>query len=131
MSTKLYTYIDSDDNTSLDNLPFKDKILAILFQWFKTSGKEEIQNDRLKSILTNDQLILQADLISFIDKALIPIKQGKRKKVILEIDSIFKNVLKNVLDSKKYKDFYLVEILKTPKIEYNINFSIIVSMKAR
>ena len=131
MGTKLYSYVDADDNTSLDGLSFSDKLLASLFQYFKTSGKEQYNKDRLENIVSEDLLVLQADLVSFINKALEPIKQGRKRKVILEIDSVFAPVLKNVTESSKYKDYYDIEILKWPKVDYNIKYTIVVAMKAR
>jgi len=102
-----------------------------VFQYFKTSGKEQYNKDRLENIVSEDLLVLQADLVSFINKALEPIKQGRKRKVILEIDSVFAPVLKNVTKSRKYKDYYDIEILKWPKVDYNIKYTIVVAMKAR
>lgn len=131
MGKKLFSYIDADNNTTLDGLSFVEKTVAMIFQWFKSSGREEMQKDRLEQIVSEDLLVLQADLITFINKSLKPIKQGRRKKVILEIDSIFASILKSVLNSSRYKDYYDIEIAKWPKVEYNIKYKIVVIFKAR
>ena len=131
IGTKLYSYVDADDNTSLDGLSFFEKVLALIFQYFKTSGREQYNKDRLEGMVSEDLLVLQADLVSFMNKALEPIKQGRRKSVVIEIDSVFAPVLKNVLENSRYKDYYNIEIAKWPKVDYNIKYTIVVIMKAR
>lgn len=131
MGKSLFSYPVIDDNTSLDSLNFIEKILAIIFQWFRESGREELQESKLANIITEDVLTLQADLISFINKCLFPLKQGNKKSVLIEIDSAFAPVLNNVLKSNYYKDCYFIEVLNWPHIDYNIKYSIIIKITAR
>jgi len=130
MATKLYSYIQTDDNDNLD-VPFMDKIVAYIFQWFRESGREDIENDKLDDLVTTEMLTLQADLINFIDTALLPIKQGKHKQVILKIDSKFVPVLEYVISSPYYTDYYKVTPLKWEKMDYNIPYFVLIQLEAK
>lgn len=131
MGKVLLTYPVVNDNTEMDSLSFTDKILATVFQWFRDSGREELHHNLLSNIVMEDVLALQADLISFLNKALIPLRKGKKRKVIVEIDSIFVIILKETLKNKRYQDFYDIKILKWPKGDYNIKYTVTIEMSAR
>jgi hypothetical protein len=105
---RLYSYIDTTDDTSLEDVGFVQKAIAIIFQWFKESGRESAERDKLENIVSEDLLTLQADLIQYIDKALEPIKQGKKRKVTLSIDSNFVPVLESSME--KYKSTFNISI---------------------
>lgn len=126
---RLYSYIDTTDDTSLDDVSFIEKTIAMIFQWFKESGRESAEKDKLENMVSEDLLTLQADLVQYIDKALIPIKQGKNRKVTLSIDSNFVPVLESTME--KYKNTFTVEYISWPKVDYKHNYQVIVSLEAK
>lgn len=128
---RLYSYIDADSNTNLEDVGFFDKVLATIFQWFKESGNEAAANEKLSSLVSEDLLTLQADLTDFFDKALEPIRQGKKRSVQLRIDSVFVSVLPALLDSDRYKNIYNITILSWPKIDYKRKFFIELAFSAQ
>jgi hypothetical protein len=126
---RLYSYIDTTDDTSLEDVGFVQKAIAIIFQWFKESGRESAERDKLENIVSEDLLTLQADLIQYIDKALEPIKQGKKRKVTLSIDSNFVPVLESSME--KYKSTFNIDYVSWPKVDYKYNYQVIVSLEAK
>jgi len=131
LAKKLYTYVVTNDNSSIENLSFKDKVLAVIFQWFKESGREDMERQALQDMVTEDILTLQTDLVIFIDRSLKPIKQGRRRIVLLEIASEFGVVLKDVINNPEYKNYYHIKILSWPKSDFKIKYKIIIRMEAK
>jgi len=119
------------DNSSIENLSVKDKVLAVIFQWFRESGREETERQVLQDMVTEDILTLQTDLVMFIDRCLKPIKQGKKRAVLLEIACEFAVVLKDVINNPDYKDYYHIKIISWPKSDFKIKYKIILRMEAK
>ena len=121
----------TNDNSSIENLSIKDKVLAVIFQWFKESGREDTERQALQDMVTEDVLGLQTDLVIFLDRCLKPIKQGKRRVVLLEIASEFGIVLKDVINNPEYKNYYHIRIISWPQSDFKIKYKIILRMEAR
>jgi len=90
-----------------------------------------MERQALQDMVTEDILTLQTDLVIFIDRSLKPIKQGRRRTVLLEIASEFGVVLKDVINNPDYKDYYNIKIISWPKSDFKIKFKIIIRMEAK
>jgi hypothetical protein len=121
----------TNDNSAIEGLSVKDKVLAVIFQWFKESGREDMERQALQDMVTEDILTLQTDLVMFIDRCLKPIKQGKRRTVHLEIAGEFGIVLKEVINNPEYKDYYHIKVISWPKSDFKIKYKIILRMEAK
>lgn len=90
-----------------------------------------MERQALRDMVTEDILTLRTDLVIFIDRSLKPIKQGKRRTVLLEIAGEFGVVLKDVINNPEYKDYYNIQIISWPKSDFKIKYKIIVRMEAK
>jgi hypothetical protein len=90
-----------------------------------------MERQALQDMVTEDILTLQTDLVIFIDRSLKPIKQGKRRTVLLEIAGEFGVVLKDVINNPEYKDYYNIQIINWPKSDFKIKYKIIIRMEAK
>ena len=90
-----------------------------------------MEQQALQDMVTEDILTLQTDLVIFIDRCLKPIKQGRRRTVLLEIASEFGVVLKDVINNPEYRDYYHIKIISWPRSDFRIKYKIILRMEAR
>ena len=75
-------------------------------------------------------MTLKANLSEFLRKATAPIREGKRREVIVNIANQFDPVFDEVIKSHDIADFYDVQIVR-PKIEYDIPFDFMVKLKVK
>lgn len=123
---KLYTYVDVDDKTPVQKLSIMDQLRIILKKLTEDPANELKTEDQV----TQEYLMLQANLSDFIERATEAIRKGKRNSVVMQISNQFDPVLNDVLTSKKITDYYEVRIAR-PKIEYDIPFDIMVKLTVK
>lgn len=123
---KLYTFIDVDDKTPVQKLSIADQLRVIL----KKLTEDPANELKTEDAVTQEYLTLKANLSDFIEKAVTPIKKGKRSSVVMEISNIFDPVLKEVLDSPRIRKYYTVRVAR-PKIDYDIPFDILVELTVK
>ena len=129
LSKLLYKFTTTTGKNAQGNII--DQLISYIFQWYKDSGKEESDTLEFDKKLIEDKLTLKADLTSFLDRALLPIKQGKYAQVTLQIDSAFASILKDVLESTYYSNFYTYIIHKWPITDYDLHYVIVLTMYSK
>ena len=123
---KLYSYVDVDDNTPVQKLKLSDQFRLLLRKLTEDPANELKADDAV----TAEYLRLRADLTEFIRKASEPLKLGKNTEVVVQISNAFKPVLKDVLSSPEIRNYYKIQVA-APKIDYDIDFEYLLSIKLR
>ena len=123
---KLYSYVDVDDSTPISKLSVLDQIRLLIKQW-TTDPANELKNE---DIATSELLTLKANLQDYIYKATAVIRSGKAKNVVVTVDTKFRPVLYEVLNSADIINYYKVEIAQ-PEIEYDIPFNIMIKFTVK
>lgn len=122
----LYTFVEVDDSTPIQKLPILDQ-LRVLLKKLTYDAANELYND---DVVTQEYLQLKANLLDFLRRACLPIRQGKKKEVIVNIASQFNPVFEEVINSHEIKDFYHVDIVR-PKIDYDIPYDFMLRLRVK
>lgn len=123
---KLFSFIDADDSTPVQSLSPLDQIRIVIKQ-LTEDPELELKNE---DYALSEIIKLKANLQDFLHKATAPIRKGMKDNVVVSVDSKFKPVLQEVLNSKDIQDYYTVQVAK-PKIEYDIDYDILVKLTVR
>ena len=123
---KLYSYIEVDDSTPISKLSVLDQLRLLLKQW-TTDPANELKNE---DIATSELLTLKANLQDYLYKATAPIRNGKRKNVVVTIDTIFRPIMYEVLNSTDITNYYKVDVAQ-PEIDYDIPYKIMVKLTVK
>lgn len=94
-------------------------------------GTTEIQEIKNNRKVIEDKMKLQANCSKFIEKSILPLKEGLENSVLVQIDQKFSEVLENVISQKKIKRAYDVIPIKYPKPDLPIKYSIILYIEAK
>ena len=123
---KVFSFIEVDDSTPVAALSPLDQ-LRIVVKQMTEDPEVELSNE---NFAMSEIIKLKANLQDFLYKATAPIRKGDRNSVIVSIDSQFQPVLKEVLNSDEIQNYYKVRVAK-PKVEYDINYDIMVELTVR
>lgn len=123
---RLYTFVDVDDSTPIQKLPLLDQ-LRVLFKSLTYDDANELKNE---DIVTSEYLTLKANLLSFLRTATAPIRNGRRREVVLAISSQFQPVFNEVMRSKEITDYYHVSIAR-PKTDYDLPYDTLVRLRVK
>ena len=123
---KLYTYIEVDDSTPIQKLKISDQ-LRVLLRQLTHDDANDLKND---DIATTHLLTLKANLFDIFYKSTAPIRNGKKKNVVVSVDSVFEPILNEVLSSPDIRNYYEVQVAK-PEIEYDIPYNFLVKLTVK
>ena len=117
MRKKLYTYTEVNDSTPIQKLSLKDQFRVILKK-LTTTQEDELKNE---DTVEEYKMELYANLLDFLNKALKPVREGKRSSVKLQISNKFNPVIEDVLNQDAIKKYYNYNLVR-PNIQYDIHF---------
>lgn len=123
---KLYSFVEVSDKTPIQKLSISDQ-LRVLLKHLTYDPANEL---RTEDSVTTERMTLKANLSEFLRKATIPIREGKKKEVIVNISNKFDPVFEEVINSRDIKDFFEVSVVR-PKIEYDIPFDFMVRLRVK
>lgn len=123
---KLFSFIEVDENTPIQKLSVMDQFRVLVKKITHDDGAELMAEDAV----TQSQLQLKADLLGFLDEALQPIREGKRRAVSLSLSNEFDPVLMEVLGSPRIDNYYNVTVTR-PDIEFDIKYFIRVDLEVK
>ena len=123
---RLYTFVEVDESTPIQKLSVADQF-RVLLKRLTYDAANELRNE---DIVTQEYMQLKANLSEFLRKACAPIREGKRKEVIVNIASQFNPVFDEVIKSHEIADFYTVDVVR-PKIEYDIPYDFMVRLRVK
>ena len=123
---RLFTYVEVDDNTPIQNLSIKDQLRVILRDLTRDDA-EELKADDAATVY---ELQLRANLLEFIRGSTELIRKGVHSSVTMSISSRFEPVLDEVLSSSAVSNFYDVSV-RRPNIEYDIPYMIEVTLEVK
>lgn len=116
-SRKVFSFIEVDENTPIQKLTVMDQLRVLIKKLAHDDSAELLADDAVSQNL----LHLKADLIGFLDEALEPIRQGRKRAVSVLISNEFDPVLDEVLSSTRISNYYDVTITR-PDIEYDVTY---------
>lgn len=122
----MYTYVEVDDKTPVQKLSIWDQLRVILKKITEDPANELANEDAV----TREYLTLKANLTTFLQKSVEPIKRGKRTQVVVRVSNVFDPVLKEVLNSKTFTRYYDIEIAR-PDVDYDIPFDVLIRMTVK
>jgi len=111
---RLYKFVDVKADTPVYKLGVFDQ-LHVLLRQLTHDDADDLANE---DIANQEILTLKANLKDFIDRATKQAREGKVHVVVVNVDSKFKPVLREVLTSKDITEYYYVRLRK-PKVEYD------------
>lgn len=123
---KLFTFVEVDANTPIQKLSVLDQFRVLI----KKMANDDAVELKADDAVTQNLLHLKADLIGFLDKAVEPIRQGKRFAVSVSISSDFEPVMDEVLQSSRFKNYYNITVTK-PDIEFDVTYQIRIDLVAK
>lgn len=123
---KLFSFIEVNASTPVMSLSPLDQIRIVIKQ-LTDDPEVELRNE---DYAMSEIIKLKANLQDFLYKATAPIRRGERKNVVVSVDSKFRPVLKEVLNSQEITNYYTVSVAK-PKIEYDIDYDIMVKLSVK
>lgn len=123
---KLYSFVEVNDKTPIQKLSIGDQ-LRVLLKHFTYDPANEL---RTEDSVTTERMTLKANLSDFLRKATAPIREGKKKEVIISVSNKFDPVFKEVIESREIADFFEVSVVR-PKIEYDIPFDFMVRLRVK
>jgi hypothetical protein len=130
--SRVYTYVKVEENANIHQLSILDKLRAVYGAWVEDTGRAELRQTRNQEALIAEELSLRGDAIQFLHKATEPIRQGKHRDVVVEIDKAFSTILEDVLSSPIIDDFYKVSIINWPRPEFDsIQYVITIRLEAK
>lgn len=123
---KLFSFIEVDENTPIQKLSVMDQLRVLIKKITSDDSAELMAEDAV----TLNLLRLKADLTGLLDKALEPIRQGKRRAVSISLSNEFDPVLDEVINSPNISNYYYVDVTR-PDIEYDIPYKIRLDLEVR
>lgn len=123
---KLFSFIEVDENTPIQKLSVMDQLRVLIKKITADDSAELMAEDAV----TLNLLRLKADLTGLLDKALEPIRQGKRRAVSISLSNEFDPVLDEVINSPNISNYYYVDVTR-PDIEYDIPYKIRLDLEVR
>ena len=123
---KLFSFIEVDENTPIQKLSVMDQLRVLIKKMTADDSAELMAEDAV----TLNLLRLKADLTGLLDKALEPIRQGKRREVSISLSNEFDPVLDEVINSPNISNYYYVDVTR-PDIEYDIPYKIRLDLEVR
>lgn len=123
---KLFSFIEVDENTPIQKLSVMDQFRVLIKKMTADDSAELMAEDAV----TLNLLRLKADLTGLLDKALEPIRQGKRRAVSISLSNEFDPVLDEVINSPNISNYYYVDVTR-PDIEYDIPYKIRLDLEVR
>lgn len=123
---KLFSFIEVDENTPIQKLSVMDQLRVLIKKLANDDAAELMADDAV----TINLLHLKADLQGFLDTALKPIREGKKRAVSVSIPNSYDPVLNEVLESPRIANYYYVNIDR-PDIEYDIPYNIRVDLEVK
>ena len=123
---KLFSFIEVDENTPIQKLSVMDQLRVLIKKMTADDSAELMAEDAV----TLNLLRLKADLTGLLDKALEPIRQGKRRAVSISLSNEFDPVLDEVINSPNISNYYYVDVTR-PDIEYDIPYKIRLDLEVR
>lgn len=123
---KLFSFVEVDENTPLQKLSVMDQLRVVVKKLSHDDGAELLAMDAV----TQSQVRMKADLLGFLDKALEPIRSGKRSAVSLLVSNEFDPVLYEVLESDRIARYYDV-IVTRPDIDFDVEYKMRIDLVAK
>lgn len=120
---RLFTYLDVDENASLQKLTIMEQIRVLLKMLWKDDSAELAANDAV----TEQRLQLKANLQGLVNLALKPIRDGRKKSVRMSISNRFDPVFNDVFNPDGILRYYEISVLR-PEIDYDIDYFIEVTL---
>lgn len=126
LGQKLYSYIEVRDDTPLQKLSLLDQVRVLLHHLSYDEANELKADDAY----TQEILTLKANLLDFLYRATLPIRNGQKREVAVAVSNKFNNVLEEVLKSPTIANFYDVQVCY-PKFDYDVTFDILVILRVK
>ena len=123
---KLYSYVEVNDSTPVQKLKISDQ-LRVLLKHLTYDPANELKSE---DAVTMEIMTLKANLSTFLHKATNPIREGKKKEVIVNISNKFDPVFEEVIKAPEIADFFWVSVVR-PKIEYDIPYDFMVRLRVK
>lgn len=120
---KLYSFVEVDECTPIQKLKVTDQ-LRVLLKHLTYDPANDLHNE---DVITEEYMTLKANLSDFLRRATNPIREGKRKEVIVNVSNKFDPVFEEVINSHEIADFFTVSVVR-PKIEYDIPYDFMVKL---
>lgn len=123
---KLFSYIEVDENTPIQKLTVMDQLRVVMKKLMQDDAAELAAADAV----TLQNLTLKADLLGFLDEALEPIRQGKKRAVSISLSNEFDPVIGDVLGSPRITNYYNVNITR-PETDFDVKYNMRVDLEVK
>lgn len=126
MRQKVASYVADDGyGVEIGKLSLTDQFILLIRRLLY----DESESLKTMSEVDKAELELKADLMKFIEKAIDPIRKGKKKSVTMSLTSKWRKYIYE-LPQSRWARSYDIEIME-PEVEYDIHYYILVRMTVK